>query len=97
VIPKITHLQLLILVVLSKGEMSGFQLRNRLKELNIKSDGPKFYQMMKRLEVDLFISNSKKVYTVNEQIYHQNIYCITASGKNHMKIGLDFCNMIQKL
>jgi DNA-binding PadR family transcriptional regulator len=49
-IPETTHLQFLLMSILSGSEMSGRELRARLGEEGVRKSAPAFYQLMARLE-----------------------------------------------
>ena len=49
-VPKLTHLQFLVIGVLLRGDCSGRVVRSELEAFGIRKSGPAFYQLMARLE-----------------------------------------------
>ena len=49
-LPKLTHLQFLVVAQLLDGERSGRQMRSDLAAEGLEKSGPGFYQMMARME-----------------------------------------------
>ena len=49
-LPRITHLQFLVLDILTTGQEFGRQLRKQLAANGVRKSGPGFYQLMARME-----------------------------------------------
>lgn len=80
-IPKITHIQYLILKYLAiKGESSGEALRKVLRTYELNHSGPKFYQLMARMEKQKYIFGHYKKSSTNGQAIKERFYLIKAEG-----------------
>ena len=79
-LPKLSHLQFLVLSVLLSEEHSGRELRARLSEFGVRKSGPAFYQLMARLEDSEFVSGRYEQEIVEGQIIRERVYKIRASG-----------------
>ncbi len=79
-LPKLSHLQFLVLSVLLSDEHSGRELRARLSEFGVRKSGPAFYQLMARLEDSEFVSGRYEQEIVEGQIIRERVYKIRASG-----------------
>lgn len=79
-LPKLSHLQFLVLSVLLSDERSGRELRARLSEFGVRKSGPAFYQLMARLEDSEFVSGRYEQEIVEGQIIRERVYKIRASG-----------------
>ena len=84
-LPKLSHLQFLVLSVLLGDERSGRELRARLSEFGVRKSGPAFYQLMARLEDSEFVSGRYEQEIVEGQIIRERVYKIRASGTKACK------------
>jgi DNA-binding PadR family transcriptional regulator len=78
--PRLTHLQFLVLGVLLSGEDSGRTIRRALDEYGMGRSGPAFYQMMARLERDGIIEGWYEQIKVGDQAVTERRYRATAAG-----------------
>ena len=79
-LPRITHLQFLVLSLLDGGELSGRYLRERLDEVGERKSGPAFYQLMARLEESGFVEGWYEVKPEKQQLVPERSYRITETG-----------------
>lgn len=89
-IPRLPHLQFLVLGVLRSTPLVGRELRDRLEEYGAKTRGPAFYQLMSRLEDAGMVEGGYQQQVVAGQIIRERHYRITASGANAWKESCEF-------
>jgi len=89
-LPEITHLQFLVLTLLSDEEQSGRFIRQKLDEIGEEKSGPAFYQMMARLEDAHLVRGHYDQKIVEGQIIKQRCYRITATGTDACRRAYDF-------
>lgn len=89
-IPKLTHLQFLILGILRGERKSGKSVRNQLQRRGIRKSGPAFYQLMARLEDVGFVRGWYEQEIVNGQIIRERNYEITAAGLRAWQASCEF-------
>ena len=89
-LPKITHLQFLVLGVLLGGPTFGCDVRIRLAEFGVKKSGPGFYQMMSRLEDSGFVTGSYEQQIIDGQRINQRRYEITKTGQSAWRASREF-------
>jgi len=89
-LPRITHLQFLVLGNLLEGIRTGQEIRDRLKTQGARKTGPAFYQMMGRLEDSGFVRGEYDQQVIDGQIIKQRRYRITAVGKRAWTRSRDF-------
>ena len=89
-LPKITHLQFLVLASLFGGEQSGRFLRQKLKEYGEGKSGPAFYQMMARLEDAGLVRGHYAQKIVEGQIIKERRYLITGTGNTALRRAYEF-------
>ena len=80
-LPRLTHLQFLVVSELLRGAEKGRELRARLGTANVRQSGPAFYQMMAGLEDAGFVSGWYEQQIVDAQIIRERHYKLLASGK----------------
>lgn len=85
-LPELTHLQFLVLAVLSSNEMKGKELREALKKEGVNKTGPAFYQIMSRLEEAKFVESWMTQEIVEGQIIKEKNYKITGLGERSAKL-----------
>lgn len=81
VLPRVTHLQFLVLRLLMGGEMTGKQLREALAAEGEKKGLPAFYQLMSRLEEDGLVEGEYREVVVAGQRIRERNYWITGEGQ----------------
>jgi DNA-binding PadR family transcriptional regulator len=94
-LPKISHLQFLVLGCLGSSELNGRQLRKCMAEEGTTMSGPSFYQMMGRLEKSKFVEGWYNQKTIEGQIIRERHYRITGKGISAFKATLCFYNRPQ--
>lgn len=91
-VPRMTPLQFAILTLIST-EIKGEELRNKLKKFyGIEEFGPKFYQLMDRLETLRWISSRFEQKVINGQIMREKFYRITEHGLLALVATREFYN-----
>ena len=79
-LPRLSHLQFLVLGILTSGEQRGRDLRSRLADFGVRRSGPSFYQLMSRLEDASFVRGWYEQEIVEGQIIRERCYKIRAPG-----------------
>jgi DNA-binding PadR family transcriptional regulator len=79
-IPVLTHLQFLVLGVLSRDPQPGRMLRKALAAYGVRRTGPAFYQLMARLEKDRLVDGWYEQVTVGDQAVTERRYRVTPEG-----------------
>ena len=80
-IPRLSHIQFLTLIFLSKGMLTGRELREALAGSGVRRSGPGFYQIMARLEDAGFVAGRYQQEIVDGQIIRERCYRATAIGR----------------
>jgi DNA-binding PadR family transcriptional regulator len=80
-IPRLSHIQFLTLIFLSKGALTGRELRDALAAHGVRRSGPGFYQIMARLEDAGFVTGRYQQEIVDGQIIRERSYKVTAVGR----------------
>ena len=97
-LPKLSHLQFLVLGTLLEGELVGRDIRKRLTDFGVRKSGPAFYQLMARLEDSNFVRGRYEQEIVKGQIIRERCYKIRAQGTSAWNACRDFqANVIQEL
>jgi hypothetical protein len=89
-LPRLTHLQFLVVSQLLRGDARGRDLRTRLTSEGVRQSGPAFYQMMAGLEDAGFVSGWYQQQIVDSQILRERHYKVLASGKKAWQGARDF-------
>ena len=89
-LPRLTHLQFLIVTELQHGETPGRNLRARLRAADVRQSGPAFYQMMAGMEDAGFVSGWYEQQIVDGQIIRERHYQVLADGKKAWQRSRDF-------
>jgi DNA-binding PadR family transcriptional regulator len=79
-LPRLSHLQFLVVGLLSREAMSGHEIRERLREFGVRKSGPAFYQLMARLEEGDLVRGAYRQEVIEGQIIRERHYRITAGG-----------------
>ena len=80
-LPPITHLQFLLLSLLSGFENSGRELRLELERNGVKKSAPAFYQLMARLETQGLAEGWYVPIEVGDQMVRERLYRLTGLGE----------------
>ncbi|HEY2824747.1 MAG TPA: hypothetical protein VGI83_04310 [Gemmatimonadales bacterium] len=89
-IPRLTHLQFLVVSLLMKGAAPGRDIRTSLKREHVRQSGPAFYQMMAGLEDHGVVEGWYEQQIVDAQIIRERHYKVLAEGKKSWKECRDF-------
>lgn len=81
-LPAITHLQFLVLGILTRGEQPGRAIRDAIATYGVRRTSPAFYQMMARLERDGLVDGWYEQTTVGDQTVTERRYRVTAAGSS---------------
>lgn len=81
-LPKLTHLQFLVLSLLLDSDQSGQDLRDGLKKHGVKKSGPGFYQFMARLEDAGFVKGWYDVEVINGLPLKRRMYRLLGHGRS---------------
>lgn len=84
-LPRLTHLQFLVLTELARGTGRGRDLRERLHGAGVRQSGPAFYQMMALLEDAGFVRGRYEQQVVAGQIIRERHYRVEAGGKKALQ------------
>jgi hypothetical protein len=89
-LPRLTHLQFLVVSQLLRGDAPGRELRTRLRDEGVRQSGPAFYQMMAGLEDAGIVSGWYEQQVVDGQIIRERHYKVLAGGKKAWQGSRDF-------
>ncbi len=89
-IPRLSHLQFLVVGILSGQSVPGREIRERLKAFGVRKSGPAFYQLMSRLEDSALVDGTYHQEIVDGQIIRERHYTITAGGTRAWEGSRDF-------
>ncbi len=79
-VPRLSHLQFLVVGTLRHRTVPGRQVRATLKTFGVRKSGPAFYQLMSRLEDAGLVEGSYHQEIVRSQIIRERHYTLTAEG-----------------
>ena len=79
-LPRLTHLQYLVVNELARQSAPGRAVRERLREAGVRQSGPAFYQLMAGLEDGGFVSGWYEQQIVDGQIIRERHYKVLAAG-----------------
>ena len=89
-LPRLTHLQFLVITALLREAAPGRALRTHLKGAGVRQSGPAFYQMMAVLEDGELVSGWYEQEVVDGQIIRQRHYKVLAGGRKAWEHSRDF-------
>ena len=89
-LPRLSHLQFLVLGQILGAPTSGIEIRKRLAEFGAKKSGPAFYQLMARLEDGGLVEGWYEQQIIDAQIIRERHYKITRSGSQGWQGSRDF-------
>ncbi|MEO5898472.1 MAG: hypothetical protein ABIS06_22505 [Vicinamibacterales bacterium] len=89
-LPRLTHLQFLVLGVLHGSEQPGRTIRAILASHGVKRTAPAFYQLMARLERDGLVEGWYEQITVKDQAVTERRYRIRPQGLKLWSEARDF-------
>lgn len=89
-IPRLTHLQFLVVGILRGRSVAGRDIRRQLKDFGVRKSGPAFYQLMARLEDSDLVKGAYHQEIIEGQIIRERHYTITAGGARAWEGSRDF-------
>jgi DNA-binding PadR family transcriptional regulator len=89
-IPRLTHLQFLVLGLLKEREQPGRVLRQAIAAHGVKRSAPAFYQLMARLERDRLVDGWYEQITTGDQAVTERRYRIRPPGAKLWAEARDF-------
>src|SRR5262249_23678294 len=89
-IPRLTHLQFLVLGLLRDGGQPGRVIREAIAAHGVKRSAPAFYQLMARLERDQLVDGWYEQVTVGDQAVTERRYRLSAAGARLWAEARDF-------
>lgn len=89
-IPRLSHLQFLVLGALRGRELAGRELREHLAGFGVRKSGPAFYQLMARLEDGGLITGRYRQEVIEGQIIRERLYRAAAEGLRAWEGSRDF-------
>jgi hypothetical protein len=89
-LPRLTHLQFLVVAELARGQTAGRALREKLKAAGVRQSSPAFYQLMAGLEDGGFVSGWYEQQIVDGQIIRERHYKALAPGTRAAGESRDF-------
>ncbi len=89
-IPRLSHLQFLVVGLLRGRSLPGREIRDRLKVHGVRKSGPAFYQLMSRLEDAGLVEGSYHKEIIDGQIIRERHYTITADATRAWEGSRDF-------
>ena len=93
-LPRLTHLQFLVLGLRQKGEQPGRAIRETLAAHGVKRTAPAFYQLMARLERDGLVEGWYEQITVKDQAVTERRYRTRPQGERLWAEARDFFTAI---
>jgi len=89
-VPRLSHLQFLVVGILRGHTVPGREVRARLEKFDVKKGGPAFYQLMARLEDAGLVKGEYNQEIVEGQIIRERHYVLTADGARAWQASRDF-------
>jgi DNA-binding PadR family transcriptional regulator len=89
-LPKITHMQFLVLGLLREREQPGRAIREALAAHGVKRSAPAFYQLMSRLERDRLVDGWYEQVTAGDQAVTERRYRLRPAGAKLWTEARDF-------
>ena len=89
-LPRLSHLQFLVVGILRGRTLSGREIRESLEGLDVRKSGPAFYQLMSRLEDGGLVKGEYSQEIVAGQIIRERHYTLTAAGSGAFEESRDF-------
>jgi DNA-binding PadR family transcriptional regulator len=89
-IPRLTHLQFLVLGQLRRGEQPGRVIRDALTANGVRRSAPAFYQLMARLERDRLVDGWYEQVSAGDQAVTERRYRLRPAGARLWDEARDF-------
>jgi DNA-binding PadR family transcriptional regulator len=93
-LPRLTHLQFLVLGLLRSGEQPGRVVRDAIAAHGVRRSAPAFYQLMARLERDRLVDGWYEQVTAGDQAVTERRYRLRPSGA---KLWTETCDFYSTL
>ncbi len=93
-LPKLTHMQFLVLGLLREAEQPGRVIRDALAAHGVKRSAPAFYQLMARLERDRLVDGWYEQVTAGDQSVTERRYRLRPAGAKLWTEARDFYTAI---
>jgi len=93
-LPRITHMQFLVLGLLRDAEQPGRVIREALAAHGVKRSAPAFYQLMARLERDRLVDGWYEQVTAGDQSVTERRYRLRPAGVKLWTEARDFYTAI---
>ena len=93
-LPKLTHMQFLVLGLLKEQDQPGRVIREALAAHGVKRSAPAFYQLMARLERDRLVDGWYEQVTAGDQAVTERRYRLRPSGAKLWTEARDFYTAI---
>jgi DNA-binding PadR family transcriptional regulator len=93
-LPKITHMQFLVLGLLKEHDQPGRALREALAAYGVRRSAPAFYQLMARLERDRLVDGWYEQVTAGDQAVTERRYRLRPAGARLWTEARDFYTAI---
>lgn len=89
-VPRLSHLQFLVVGILRGRSVPGREVRASLEGFGVRKSGPAFYQLMARLEDSGLVEGEYHQEIVDGQIIRERHYSLTADGSRAWEGSRDF-------
>jgi len=89
-LPRLSHLQFLVLGHLLAGPAAGREIRERLRHFGFRKSGPGFYQMMVRMEGAGLVTGWYEQHVIDGQIIRERHYQLSAVGRRAWEASREF-------
>ena len=93
-LPKLTHMQFLVLGLLKEQDQPGRVIREALAAHGVRRSAPAFYQLMARLERDRLVDGWYEQVTAGDQAVTERRYRLRPSGAKLWTEARDFYTAI---
>ncbi len=89
-LPRLSHLQFLVLGQLLGSPSSGMEIRRKLATFGAKKSGPAFYQLMARMKAGGLVEGWYEQQIIDGQIIRERHYKIKRSGSQSWQKSREF-------
>jgi hypothetical protein len=89
-LPEITHLQFLVLSLVTTNPIKGKDLREALKKAGVRKSGPGFYQLMSRLEEARMVEGWYEAFVIEGVPIKERTYKLLGRGHSAWNTARDF-------
>ncbi len=89
-VPRLSHLQFLVIGLVRGKTLPGRKIREGLKTFDVRKGGPAFYQLMSRLEDAGLVTGKYHQEIVESQIIRERYYTLTAEGSKAWEVSCEF-------